>query len=191
MSAYAAEDDDSPQGSIQCSSTNQCDREQRQEEEDAILENPSATEIMEIQSATTPHPYGECASARINGVRTRRSVGVSTRTDNNGCGVQTQTCSRTCRKSSGGVNAKSKGGKGDNDAINKCDESCCSCKNRGGNGTGPVNQVRSLKAKLRLRFRHQSHPDGDSNCNSLSANERRSSKGKYENSIFVSIHNDC
>ena len=97
---------------------------------------------MEIQSATTPHPYGECASARVNGVRTRRSVGVSTRTDNNGCGVQTQTCSRTCRKS--GINAKSKGVKGDNDAINKCDESFGSCKHHDGNGTGPVNQVRSL-----------------------------------------------
>ena len=184
MSAYAAEDDDSPQGSLQCNSTNQCDTEQR-EEEDVILENPSATEIMEIQSATTPHKYGECASARVNGVRTRRSVGVSTRTDNNDCGVQTQTCSRTCRKSPGGVNAKSKGGKSDNDANIKCDESCCSCKHRDGNGTGPVNQVRTLKAKLRLRFRHQSHPDGSSSCNSLSGNARRSSKGKYDNSIVV------
>ena len=177
MSAYAAEEDeDSPRGSFKCASEARCDKHQLHGEEDVILENPSATEILEVESTKLPHPYGECASARSNGVRTRRSVGVSTRTDNNGCGVQTQTCSRVCRRSQSGANGKGvKTCKSEEVII--CDESNCGCKYQE-RTVGAINQVRSLRTKLRLRFRNQSHQCGGSNSNSLSANERRSSKGK-------------
>ena len=179
MSAYAAEeDDDSPQGSFKFTSETLCDKHQIQGEEDVILENPSATEILEVESTKLPHPYGECASARANGVRTRRSVGVSTRTDNNGCGVQTQTCSRVCRRSQGG-GGNNKGVKIDkSEEVIVCDESSCGCKYQE-RTVGAVNQVRSLRTKLRLRFRNQPHQCGASNSNSLSANERRSSKGSF------------
>ena len=177
MSAYAAEEeDDSPHNSLKCGSEISCDNHQLQEDEDVILENPSATEILEVESTKLPHPYGECASAKANGVRTRRSVGVSTRTDN-GCGAQTQTCSRVCRRSHTGVsNRGNKRCKSEEIVI--CDESNCCCKYQDRTRAGAVNHVRSLRTKLRLRFRSHTNRCEDPTSNPLTANERRSSKGK-------------
>ena len=184
MSAFAAEeeDEDSPQGLIKLGSSNLCDRENRQKnEEDAILENPSATEIVEVQSGTAPHPYGECATARANGVRTRRSVGVSTRTDSAGGGVQSQTCSLNCRR----VQRVGGNGKGKNkaDVVMNCDDSnyCSICNKPRDKIVGPLNPVRALKARIRIGFRNPSSPLGSVSQNSSSStgNSRRSSKGKF------------
>ena len=177
MSAYAAEEEeDLPHSPLKCGTETRCDKHQIQGEEDVIVENPSATEILEVESTKLPHPYGECASARANGVRTRRSVGVSTRTDSSGCGVQTQTCSRVCRRTqSGGSNKSSKSCRTEEVII--CDESNCCCKYQDRHRNGAVNRVRSIRTKLRLRFRNHAHQDGDATSNSLTPNERRSSKG--------------
>ena len=177
MSAYAAEEeDDSPHNSLKCGSAISCDTHQLQEEEDVILENPSATEILEVESTKLPHPYGECASAKANGVRTRRSVGVSTDERDNGCGAQTQTCSRVCRRShTGASNRGNKRCKTEETVI--CDESNCCCKYQDRTRAGAVNHVRSLRTKLRLRFRSHTNRCEDPSSNPLTANERRSSKG--------------
>ena len=59
-----------------------------------------------------------------------------------------------------------------------CDESNCCCKYQDRTRAGAVNHVRSLRTKLRLRFRSHTNRCEDPTSNPLTANERRSSKGK-------------
>ena len=174
MSAYST-DDEHHQEAVSQNSTMSKSSDQHINDEDGLMENPSATEILEITSATKPHPYGECATVRNNGVRTRRSVGVSTRSDNDKSCVQ----SKSCLKKSRGMNYKCYYHKEEKanveNSVITCDESnCCGC-NQPKDKLGPVNQVRSLKAKLRQRF--QTHANGTSSCNSSTESSRRSSKG--------------
>ena len=174
MSAYST-DDEHHQEAVSQNSTMSKSSEQHINGEDRLIENPSATEILEITSATKPHPYGECATVRNNGVRTRRSVGVSTRSDNDKCCVQ----GKSCLKKSRGINYKcyyQKEQKANvENSVIICDESNCCCSNQHKDKLGPVNQVRSLKAKLRHRL--QTHANGTSSCNSSTESSRRSSKG--------------
>ena len=185
MSAYST-DDEHHQEAVSQNSTMSKSSDQHINDGDRLIENPSATEILEITSATKPHPYGECATVRNNGVRTRRSVGVSTRSDNDKCCVQ----GKSCLKKSRGINYKcyyQKEQKANvENSVIICDESnCCGC-NQHKDKLGPVNQVRSLKAKLRQRF--QTHANGTSSCNSSTESSRRSSKGisiRQHNQIMI------
>ena len=171
MSAYSTDDEHAVSQNSAVSKSS----DQHINDEDRLIENPSATEILEITSATKPHPYGECATVRNNGVRTRRSVGVSTRSDNDKCCVQ----SKSCLKKSRGINYKCYYQKEQNANVENsviiCDESNGCCCSQQKDKLGPVNQVRSLKAKLRQRF--QTHANGTSNCNSSTESSRRCSKG--------------
>ena len=171
MSAYSTDDEHAVSQNSAVSKSS----DQHINDEDRLIENPSATEILEITSATKPHPYGECATVRNNGVRTRRSVGVSTRSDNDKCCVQ----SKSCLKKSRGINYKCYYQKEQNANVENsviiCDESNGCCCSQQKDKLGPVNQVRSLKAKLRQRF--QTHANGTANCNPSTESSRRCSKG--------------